>query len=342
MSSRPLKVEPAFQSRCSFELHDITLRSQLRITSSIITMDIQIGPLLQRTIWGPAILFNAIVFPKVFYSSYAARVITFAAVAGSVVFALQPHDIDTPSTSYLFGFAPSWTLIVAAVFLLLCNPPREFRRIRRKDDQGSGKEGSASDSQYEWEPFPEQFSRRVWWTLDLLMNFRGLGWSYQKRQHQIPDAVKKVYAESGIKVIRDGCENEKKTGQTKSAFLVKQFGYFVVDYMMLDFFIYLMDRDPWFNRPLGSDERLLFGWPAGNLDIFVRPYRVFVGTLATYSVMDMVHVILAMVSVSLGESWLGTHGQPWMHPRLWGSLAELYHRGLPGTDIPVWRPLSES
>jgi hypothetical protein len=301
-------------------------------------MDIKFGPLLQRTIWGPAILFNAIYFPKVFYSSYAVRVVTFAAVAGTLAFALQPHNIETPSTSYLFGFAPSWTLIVAAVLLLLCNPPRDFRRIRRKDYQGHAKEGSASDSQYEWEPFPKQLSRRFWWTLDLLMNFRGLGWSYQKRQHQIPDEVKKVYDESGIKVIRDGCENEKRTGQTRSAFLVKQCGYFLVDYMMLDFFIYLMDRDPWFNRSLGSDERLLFGYPAGNLDMLVRPYRVFVGTLATYSVMDLAHVFLAIVSVSLGERWLGTHGEPWMHPRLWGSLVELYHRGLPGRNAPVLSP----
>jgi len=103
----------------------------------------------------------------------------------------------------------------------------------------------------------------------------------------MPDAVKKVYDESGIKIIRDGCENEKRTGQSRSAFLIKQCGYFLVDYMMLDFFIYLMDRDPWFNRSLGSDERLLFGYRAGNLDMVVRPYRVFVGTLAIYSVMDL-------------------------------------------------------
>jgi len=303
-------------------------------------MDIEVGPLLRRTIWGPAILFNAIVFPRVFYSSYAARVVTFAAVAGSVVFALQLHDIQTPSTSYLFGFVPSWTLIVAAVLLLLGNPPRDFRRIRRKDDQGPARDGLGSDAQYEWEPFPVQLSRRAWWTLDLLTNFRGLGWSYQKRQHQIPDAVKKVYEERGIEVIRNGCENGKKTGQkTKSAFLVKQCGYFLVDYMMLDFCIHLMDRDPWFNRPMKSDEKLLFGWPAGKLDMLVRPYRVFVGTLAIYSVMDFFHALLAIVSVSLGKRWLGTHGEPWMHPPLWGSLAELYRRGLPGFWGNFWHDL---
>jgi hypothetical protein len=294
-------------------------------------MDISIGPLLRRAIWGPAILFNAIVFPKVFYSSYAARIVTFAAIAGSVVWALQPHDIETPSTSYLFGFAPSWTLIVAAVLLLLCNPSRDFRRIRRKDNQRSGKADSTPDSQYEWESFPEQLSRRFWWSFDLLMNFRGLGWSYQKRQHQIPDDVKRLYDEGGIKVIRDGCQTEKRPGETRSSFLVKQCGYFVVDYVVLDFCIHLMDRDPWFNRPLNSNERLLFGYAAGNLNILVRPYRALLGTVATYSVMDLTHVAVALVSVGLGPRWLGTHGEPWMHPRLWGNLTELFNRGLPGT-----------
>ena len=172
------------------------------------------------------------------------------------------------------------------------------------------------------------------------MNWRGLGWSWQKRQHGIPDAVKRVYDESGIKVIRDrdGCQTQtqaEKKPESRSKFLVKQCGYFVIDYVLLDSCIYLMDRDPWFNRPLRpkSNERLLFGSPSRKFDVFVVPYRVLVGTLATYSVMDLAHVTLALVSVSLGERWLGTHSDPWMHPRLWGSLTELFHRGLPGRKL---------
>jgi hypothetical protein len=294
-------------------------------------MDIEFIPVLQRTIWGPAILFNAILFPKTFYSSYTARSATFLTIAASVAWALQPHDFNTPSTSYLFGFAPCWTLIVAAVLLLLCNPTRDFRRIRRKIViPSNGWTGDSKlDPPYEWEAFPEQFSRRFWWTFDLLMNWRGLGWSYQKRQHQIPDEVKRVYDESGINVIRDGCPNDAKKPESRSSFLARQCKLFMIDY------IYFMDRDPWFNRPLRSDERLLFGYPSGKLDLLVVPYRVLVGTLATYSVMDIAHVTLAFVSVGLGERWLGTHGEPWMHPRLWGSLTELFHRGLPGRKFKL-------
>jgi hypothetical protein len=306
-------------------------------------MDIEFIPVLQRTIWGPAILFNAILFPKTFYSSYATRIATFLTIAASVAWALQPHDFNTPSTSYLFGFAPCWTLIVAAVLLLLCDPTRDFRRIRRKGIviPSTGCTGDSKlDPLYEWEAFPEQFSRRFWWTFDLLMNWRGLGWSYQKRQHQIPDEVKRVYDESGIKVIRDGCPSDMKKPESRFSFLTKQRTLFIIDYILLDFTIYLMDRDPWFNRSLRSDERLLFGFPSGNLDILVVPYRVFIGTLATYSVMDIAHVTLALVSVGLGERWLGTHGEPWMHPRLWGSLTELFHRGLPGRKFELLSLLS--
>jgi hypothetical protein len=295
-------------------------------------MDIQLGPLIKRTIWGPGILFTALIFPKIFYASYASRILTFVAVAASVVWALQPHDIDNPATSYLFGFAPCWTLIVAAVLLLLSTPARDFRRIRRKDEALVGKGGT--EELYEWEPFPEQMSRRCWWALDLMVNWRGLGWSYQRRQHFIPDAVKKVYDEAGINVKRDGSQDEKRCGQTRSSFLVQQSWYFVVDYVLLDFCIYFMDRDPWFNRPLGSDQRLLFGYPSGNYDVLVRPYRVFVGTLATYTVMDVAHVVLALVCVGLGPKNLGTLGEPWQHPPLWGTLDDLFHRGLPGEKSP--------
>jgi len=301
-------------------------------------MDIQLGPLTQRIIWGPAILFTAIVFPKVFYASYASRILTFAAVGASVVWALQPHDIDNAATSYLFGFAPLWALIVSAVLLLLSNPARDFRRIRKieikpKDDAARKEGGADGDAQYEWEAFPESFERRCWWALDLMMNWRGLGWSYQRRQHLIPDAVKKVYDEAGIDVKRDA--DEKRWGQSRSSFLKQQCWYFVVDYVLLDLCIHFLDRDPWFNKSLKSDERLLFGYPAGNYDILVRPYRVFLGTLATFSVMDLAHVVIALVSVGLGPSYFGTHGEPWEHPPLWGTLDDLFTRGLPGNKSPL-------
>ena len=114
----------------------------------------------------------------------------------------------------------------------------------------------------------------------------------------------------------------------------------MVDYAVLDVMIYFMDRDPWFNRILGSDERMLCGFPAGSLGVLVRPYRVVIGTLATFSVMDLSHVVLAIVSVAIGPRVLGTCGEPWMHPPLWGDPMELYRRGLPGTH-PL-SPISSS
>lgn len=246
-----------------------------------------------------------------------------------MAWALQPHDIDNAATSYLFGFAPIWTLIIAAVLLLLSHPSRDFRRIRRKDEVSVRENGT--EMLYEWEPFPEQFSKRCWWAADLMTNFRGLGWSYQRRQHLIPDAVKRVYEESGINVKRD--QDEKRIGQTRSSFLLEQSWYFVLDYVLLDLCVYFLDRDPWFNRPLGSNERLLFGHPAGNYDALVRPYRVFLGTLATFSVMDVSHVVLALVCVGIGPRYLGTLGEPWQHPPLWGTLDDLFHRGLPGKKL---------
>ncbi|PMD44935.1 hypothetical protein L207DRAFT_577883 [Hyaloscypha variabilis F] len=293
-------------------------------------MDIELGPLLKRTIWGPAILFTALIVPKVFYSSYATRLLTFAAVGGSVVWALQPHDVDNAATSYLFGFAPCWVLIVAAVLLLLYNPARDFRRIRRKRDE----HGNHGGVEYEWEAFPEQLSKRCWWALDLMMNWRGLGWSYQRRQHLIPDAVKRVYDEAGINVKRDGGPI-----QTRSSFLLQQSWYFAMDYVLLDLCIYFLDRDPWFNRDLDSNEKLLFGHPAGNYDILVRPYRIFLGTLATYIVMDVAHVALALACVGLGPRYLGTLGEPWQHPPLWGTFDDLFHRGLPGFWGNFWHDL---
>jgi hypothetical protein len=240
-----------------------------------------------------------------------------------VVWALQPHDVDNAATSYLFGFAPCWVLIVAAVLLLLYNPARDFRRIRRKRDE----HGNHGGVEYEWEAFPEQLSKRCWWALDLMMNWRGLGWSYQRRQHLIPDAVKRVYDEAGINVKRDGGPI-----QTRSSFLLQQSWYFAMDYVLLDLCIYFLDWDPWFNRGLDSNEKLLFGHPAGNYDILVRPYRIFLGTLATYIVMDVAHVALALACVGLGPRYLGTLGEPWQHPPLWGTFDDLFHRGLPGKN----------
>lgn len=224
------------------------------------------------------------------------------------------------------------------MLLLLSNPAPDFRRIRKieiklKDEAARKESGAVGDAQYEWEAFPESFERRCWWALDLMMNWRGLGWSFQRRQHRIPDAVKRVYDEAGIDVKRDA--DEKRCGQSRASFLKEQCWNFVVDYVLLDLCIHFLDRDPWFNKSLNSDERLLFGYPARNYDILVRPYRVFLGTLATYFVMDLAHVVIALVSVGLGPSYFGTHAEPWQHPPLWGTLDDLFQRGLPGNKSPL-------
>jgi len=303
------------------------------VSWATVAMDIEWVPLLKQSIWGPAALFTALYFPDVSYASSSSRVASFIGVVLCSVYAFRPHDVATSSTSYLIGFAPVWTVVLGYVLLLLCHPPRDFRRIRRKSNQNSDATNPKLKLEYCWEPFPSQIGfRRFAWIFDLLLNFRGIGWSYQKRQRQVPDEVKILYKEIEIDLLKDGIRNKiSEAPQDRSSFLLTQSAFFAVDYLLLDLCIHFMNADPCFNL-LDTPPAIFDPAKTISSQALAVLLRVLCGTVGVFVVMDLFHVLVALTCVGLfGERILGTWGEPWAHPGLWGSPIQIYERGLPGT-----------
>lgn len=283
------------------------------------------------TIIGPTLLFTAIFFSSTFYTSYCIRKGIFAAIAVSTLATLQRHSGSHPIASFFFGLLSAWSLIWSAVLLLVFNPHIEFRRIRIVDDANST--GSKS-SQYGWEAFPKSISmRRLYWTLDLILNFRGIGWSY--RNSKLPtDGEKCTFDSAELNSINANCRGmaQIRAGKGRQSFVLGSLGLFLRDYLLLDLCSHLFHLDPFFSESQAN--QFLSVIPPG--PIYITSFRLLLSLVALYAWCDIIFVGFAILSVGVfGDRWMGTHGEPWMHPRLWGSIWDCYHKGLRGQYLSL-------
>lgn len=287
---------------------------------------------------GPMLLFTAIFFSEIFYSSYTIRTWTFATIAVSTLFALQNHGVQHPIAAYNIGFFAFWINIVwSAVHLLVYNPKIDHRRIQIVE------KGSATKPRkYGWEAFPDFPSRksgipefpvrRFFWTLDLVFNFRGVGWSYRFAQPQETESVMTYPELDALSAKRKGMSLIRAPGGT-SAFVSANLGIFAWDYMMLDLCSSLMRLDPYFS---GKGDAYMAGLSAVPVvgHVLVTLFRLSVTLATLYAFIDTFFVAVTLLGVGLlGEGVLGTYGEPWMYPRLWNSLSECYTKGLRGMSF---------
>jgi len=285
-----------------------------------------LGPILGRFI-----LWAALLFPNIFYSSYVTRLLTFTAIALPTASIFKGHKIANPVISYFGGIFAAWLILWSMVMTLIYNPPREFCRVRKTKVIGtttSNSEG-AQISAYQWEPCPKQFGRkRLLWTLDLLFNFRGVGWSHQP--HRIPPHISNNLAIARNSLEESHLKTDAQT-QSKTSFLICQLMLLLRDYLWWDVFTHFSVMDPYFQGE-HSQISLAPAYLVGYYPVAVACWRIFLVFSTTYALMEMFFVTsISFIAVCIfGDEWLGTWGERWMHPSLFGHLVGVYHKGLRG------------
>jgi hypothetical protein len=137
---------------------------------------------LTASIWAlapPTILLAALNFPTIFYASHVTRTATLVAVAATAISVITSLKIENSSVAFMTGLLECWITIWASVLLLRFNPSAEFSRVRWSKAPTNASEYEAEGRI--WERFPGQVSlERLFWTMDLMISFRRIGWSFDQ------------------------------------------------------------------------------------------------------------------------------------------------------------------
>jgi hypothetical protein len=282
---------------------------------------------LQRTIPPCLILFAALLAPNTTYHTHLTRVSIFIIIVSLSATSLRSHEISNPIISYFIGFGAVFTIIHSAVLIIISHPCRDFKRVRPVKNLEN------EVASYEWEKFPENdLLRRIGWVLDLMFNLRGIGWNYCPQPSTLPLEVLKLYQfEPATKVhVRNSQPTTHRKTLSRTSWLLHQITRLVVVYLILDLTTALMQNDPWLN---GSGPYDPFSLPAPERDIWflLLGYRIFLVAVGAFGFIDIGITSLGLVCVGVfGEKWIGTWGEQWMWPGLWGNVWELWNHGLIG------------
>lgn len=138
---------------------------------------------LKTVVWvltPPAILLLALNKAAFVYRSYVTRLLAIALVAASAGTVIAIIKISNPSVAFMTGLLEGWMVIWSAVLLLHHNPLRDARR--RRWSKVPKLDGEFEDCDQIWQRYPaHDWMCRLEWTMDLLLNFRGVGWEFGRQ-----------------------------------------------------------------------------------------------------------------------------------------------------------------
>ncbi|KAF8863489.1 hypothetical protein BDZ45DRAFT_738068 [Acephala macrosclerotiorum] len=292
----------------------------------------------QRMLTIPATLFIALMFPRIFYRHWIVRALTLLVIYCETAYGFRPHEISNIIVSYLMGFGGP-LMFISSVNLLLFSNPRDFCRLRRLRPIAN-LDMSKRRISHEWEPFPEEFGlRRAFWILDLLFNLRGIGWSYRKPLYPVPKDIQILYRDIGVDVLDESpsFRPTRSNDVKRPTFFKHQFPLLMTRYLMVDFCITLMDLTSFFQ---GSEPPLAWVLPLSIRNLSLFPWNALLAAIGVYAVLDLYASCTALISVGiLGPNVLGTWGEPFMYPSIWGSVWGIWDDGLIGLWSPMWHDL---
>ncbi|KAK2049522.1 hypothetical protein LZ31DRAFT_343720 [Colletotrichum somersetense] len=126
----------------------------------------------------PALLLSALNVPSVCYRNDAARALATLLTAGAAGNVVATVKTAHPSLAFMTGLLESWTVVRAAVFLLLRrNPVGDASRRRWHEEPRH--DGDYEDGGVVWQRYPRRsWMARLAWTSSLLISFRGVGWQF--------------------------------------------------------------------------------------------------------------------------------------------------------------------
>lgn len=194
---------------------------------------------------------------------------------------------------------------------------------------------SGGEYYYIWQPFPAQasFVQRLAWATDLMLSFRGAGWNSSISAIPRPSITTPIRGGQSIPLmsIPSSTAGGFEYISLPSAFLWHRVRLFTVAYLMLDFLGTFMMKDPYF--VLGRERAT--GYPLPQYLANLSPWRLeafrqllsisgaFSAVAAGTSLIDMAHYAVT-------SYWAPSRNIPWMYASAFGSVGEVFDKGLGG------------
>jgi hypothetical protein len=207
----------------------------------------------------------------------------------------------------------------------------------------SGTQGesiSVEDEEYYWQPYPDTFVERFFWVMDLLMNFRGPGWSWAiPPLPEIPTSIK-VQLEDPVSKI--SLSRKSSTGlrsfTTRSELFYGRVPRFVVGLVLLDILKTIMMKDPYFI--FGPNSYALPSHISNLSHFHLQFYRTTVAAVAIVTSLEMAFLLAPLVlGLLFGPAFFGQRVEPWYFPTHWGSFSNIADKGLNGLWGSWWHQI---
>jgi hypothetical protein len=236
---------------------------------------------------------------------------------------IRPHTLYNTLPAYLLGFLSIWILVLSVVMIFCYDPPQELWKINVQLDESSGR------VEYRSGRLPsEGLISGLLWVLGLIISARGVGWNYGGGNIS-RTADGRLRGEEWIG--SDGAESlRNRVNNSRRAFLYEQLRIFMIDYILVDIATHLMYKDAFLS---GSEVPNVSSMTLSECRRWcvLLPYRLLVAAIGIYAVIDYASRLFALISVGiLGERWIGSWGQYWNYPPLFGRIWTIWDRGLAG------------
>lgn len=184
---------------------------------------------------------------------------------------------------------------------------------------------------FAWQSLPATFASRVDWALDLVSNFRGVGWNYQINcLPPLPPFVQRELNQSP-----SPSNSTSKTGNrrydTISSLLRAKIMTFTLAYLALDIMKLIMMRDPYFWSLTDSPPPTYLPTFITSSSAITRIYRLLLSLAMIHTTLYAIFVLAPLTLVGvLGPKVIGSRGEPWMYPDTTGNYSTVFSKGLAG------------
>ena len=184
---------------------------------------------------------------------------------------------------------------------------------------------------FAWQSLPANPVTRFDWTLDLVSNFRGVGWNYQISSLPPPPPSVQL----ALQHSTGSSSSTSKTGNHRydapCTLLRASLLSFTLGYLALDVLKVTMMRDPYFWGLTTAPVPAYLPIFIASSSAFTRIYRLLLSLAGIYTALHTIFDLGPLFFVGiLGPRVIGARGEPWMYPDTSGSYSNVFSKGLAG------------
>lgn len=193
---------------------------------------------------------------------------------------------------------------------------------------------------FAWQSLPAHFVSRIDWVLDLVSNFRGIGWNYHiSGLPSLPPFVQRDLNQSPNPSNSTSKIGIHRYDTVRSLLRAKIFS-FIIAYLSLDVMKQIMMQDPYFwsltNAPLPNYLPAFIT----SSSAMTRIYRLLLSLAMIHTTLSAIFLLAPLFFVGvLGPRVIGARGEPWMYPDSNGSYSTVFSKGLAGWWGGWWHQL---